>query len=83
MGVDPVAANLGSALSWRVYRAFSDPHPRSDLMLEVAAIELLCQLSGKRPCTPEAGITNWLRQALDILYAEFRQPFSLTAIPQV
>jgi AraC family transcriptional regulator len=49
-----LAANLASALSWRAYRAFSDPHPRSDLMLEAAAIELLCQLPWKRPCTPES-----------------------------
>jgi AraC family transcriptional regulator len=75
-----LAMSLVSALSWRAYRAFSDPHPRSDLLLEAAAIELLCQLPWKRSNVPEAQAPPWLRQAVEILHAEFRNPFSLTAI---
>jgi AraC family transcriptional regulator len=75
-----LATSQVSALSWRAYRAFSDPHPRSDLILEAAAIELLYQLPWKRSHVPEAQITPWLRQAVEILHAEFRNPFSLTAV---
>jgi AraC family transcriptional regulator len=79
---DPLTltTNLVSALNWRAYRAFSDPHPRSDLILEAAAIELLYQLPWKRSHEPEARVTAWLRQAVEILHDEFRDPFSLTVI---
>jgi AraC family transcriptional regulator len=73
-------ASLVSALSWRAYRAFSDPRPQSDLILEAAAIELLYQLPWKRSHVPEARATAWLIKAVEILHDEFRDPFSLTAV---
>jgi AraC family transcriptional regulator len=75
-----LATSLVTMLSWRAYRAFSEPHPRSDLILEAAAIELLYQLPWKRSLEPEVRVTAWLRQAVEILHDEFRDPFSLTAI---
>jgi len=75
-----LATRLMAALSWRAYRAFLDPHPRSDLILEAAAIELLYQLPWKHSHQPETRVTAWLSQAVEILHDEFRNPFSLAAI---
>jgi AraC family transcriptional regulator len=75
-----LTASRVSALSWRAYRAFSDPHPRSDLILEAAAMELLYQLPWKRSPALEAQMPPWLRQAVEILHAEFRSPFSLATV---
>jgi AraC family transcriptional regulator len=75
-----MAARQVSTLGWRAYRAFSDPHPRSDLILEATAIELLNELPWKRSRVPEARVPPWLRQAVEMLHVEFRDSFSLTSV---
>jgi AraC family transcriptional regulator len=68
------------SLSWRAYRAFLDPQPRSALVMESASIELLYQLPWKNPHPPDSGAAPWLRRAADILHSEYRDPFSLHAV---
>jgi len=72
-------------VSWlgrRAYQAFSDPHPSSALLLEAAAIELLYHLPWKHSAHTESYPPRWLKDVVEILHAEFCQPFSLTAIGQ-
>ena len=71
-----------SWLAWRAYQAFTDSDPRSALRLEATAIELLYQLPCKHSGQVEFGTARWLKDAIQILHAEFRQPFSLNAIAQ-
>jgi AraC family transcriptional regulator len=67
---------------WRAYRAFTDSDYRSGLLLEAAAIELLYHLPWKHAAKAEWGTPRWLKDVVGILHAEFRQPFSLTAIAE-
>ncbi|MGA7313000.1 MAG: AraC family transcriptional regulator [Silvibacterium sp.] len=69
-----------SSLAWRAYRAFTESDYRSALLLEATAIELLYQLPWKHSAQAEPGSPHWLKDVVDILHAEFGQPFSLTAI---
>ena len=73
---------LVSWLAWRAYQAFTDSADRSDLLLEATAIELLYQLPWKHSAQTESGTPHWLKDVVEILHAEFCQPFSLTAIAQ-
>jgi AraC family transcriptional regulator len=70
------------ALNRRLYKAFLDINPVSDLILQATATELLCQLSWKGLRGPESRVPPWLRQAVEILRSEFRSPFSLLAIAE-
>jgi AraC family transcriptional regulator len=72
--------HLVSWLAWRAYQAFIDPDHRSDLLLEATAIELLYQLPWRHSAQAESGTPRWLKDVVEILHAEFCQPFSLTAI---
>lgn len=67
-------------LASRAYHAFTDSDPRSALLLEAAAIELLYQLPWKRAVPAGPGTPGWLKDVIEILHAEFSRPFSLTAI---
>jgi AraC family transcriptional regulator len=71
-----------SWLVWRAYRAFTDSDDRSALLLEATAIELLYQLPWKHSPQAESGTPRWLKDVVEILHAEFCQPFSLTALAQ-
>ena len=71
-----------SWLAWRAYHAFTDSDQRSALLLEATAIELLYQLPWKHSAQVESGTPRWLKDAVEILHAEFCLPFSLTAIAQ-
>ena len=71
-----------SWLARRAYRAFTDSEQRSALLLEATAIELLYQLPWKHSAQAECGTPRWLKDVVDIVHAEFRRPFSLTAIAQ-
>jgi AraC family transcriptional regulator len=71
-----------SWLARRAYQAFADPAPRSALVLEATAIELLYQLPWKHSAQAESGPPRWLKDVVEILHAEFCRPFSLTAIAQ-
>jgi AraC family transcriptional regulator len=63
-------------LRWRIHRAFSDRSPRSELLLESAAIELLCQLPWTKAAPAESRVPRWLTQAVEILHTEFRLPLA-------
>ena len=72
-------------VSWlgkRAYQAFIDPDPRSSLLLEAAAIELLYQLPWKGSTKADSHPPRWLKDVVEILQAEFCRPFSLAAIGQ-
>lgn len=69
-------------LAWRAYEAFTDSDDRSALRLEATAIELLYQLPWKHSMKVELGTPRWLKDVVEILHAEFCQPFSLTAVAQ-
>lgn len=69
-----------SWLAWRAYEAFTDTDCRSALRLEATALELLYQLPWKHSARAEFGRPHWLKAVVDIVHAEFRRPFSLTAI---
>lgn len=71
-----------SWLAWRAYQAFTDSNHRSALLLEATALELLYQLPWKHSVESESGTPRWLKDVVEILHAEFYQPFSLTAIAQ-
>jgi AraC family transcriptional regulator len=70
----------GSWLAWRAYQAFTESDQRSALLLEATGIELLYQLPWKHSAQAESGTPRWLKDVVEILHAEFSQPFSLTAI---
>jgi AraC family transcriptional regulator len=69
-----------SWLAWRAYQAFLESDQRSALLLEATAIELLYQLPWKHSAQAESGTPRWLKDAVEILHAEFSRPFSLSAI---
>lgn len=69
-----------SWLARRAYQAFTDSGPRSALLLEATAMELLYQLPWKHAAMAECGTARWLKDVVEILHAEFRRPYSLTAI---
>jgi AraC family transcriptional regulator len=69
-----------SWLARRAYQAFTDSGRRSVLLLEATAIELLYQLPWKHATKAELGTPAWLKNVVEILHAEFRRPFSLSAI---
>lgn len=71
-----------SWLARRAYQAFIDSDLRSALLLEAMAVELLYQLPWKHSAQDESGTPRWLKDVVEILHAEFCQPFSLTAIAQ-
>lgn len=73
---------LVSWLARRAYQAFADSDHRSSLLLEATAIELLYQLPWKHAAQAALGTPHWLKDVVEILHAEFRRPFSLTAIAQ-
>lgn len=71
------------SVSWlmsRAYQAFADAEHRSALRLEATAIELLCQLPWKGSPRVVSDTPRWLKDVVDIVHAEFRESFSLTAI---
>ena len=75
----------GRMVSWlatRAHRAFTDSDQRSALLLEATATELLYQLPWKHSERTESGTPHWLKEVVEILHAEFCQPFSLTSIAQ-
>jgi AraC family transcriptional regulator len=71
-----------SWLARRAHQAFTDSDRRSALLLEATATELLYQLPWKHSAQAESGTPRWLKDVVEILHAEFCQPFSLTAIAQ-
>lgn len=73
---------LTSWLKSRGYQAFTESDQRSTLLLEATAIELLYQLPWEHSAQAESGTPRWLKDVREILHAEFRRPFSLTAIAQ-
>ena len=75
-----LTSKMAKGLIRRAYRAFSDSSPRSALLLEALAFELLCELPWKGARAPEPCLPPWLRRAREILYDEFPNPFSLSSI---
>jgi AraC family transcriptional regulator len=71
-----------SWLARRAHQAFTDSDPRSALLLEATAIEMLYQLPWKHSAQAESGTPRWLKDVVEILHTEFRRPISLTAIAQ-
>jgi AraC family transcriptional regulator len=67
-------------LAQRAYQSFTTADQRSALLLEATAIEMLYQLPWKHKPKAEADTPQWLKDAVEILHAEFSLPFSLAAI---
>jgi len=75
-----LTSKMARGLIWRAYRAFSDCSPRSALLLEALAFEVLCELPWKHARAPEACLPPWLRRAREILHDEFPNAFTLSSI---